>query len=150
MNPDPFDLGRFISAQDPVIEEVLKQLRAGQKSSHWMWFVFPQIQGLGTSSMARRYAIASREEARAYQVHPVLGARLRQCTHLVLNIGRRSAEQIFGYPDDLKFRSCMTLFATAAPEEAMYREALQKYFAGEPDLRSLEIMGIWSDRESST
>ena len=150
MNPDPFDLGRFISAQDPVIEEVLKQLRAGQKSSHWMWFVFPQIQGLGTSSMARRYAIASREEARAYQVHPVLGARLRQCTHLVLNIGRRSAEQILGNPAALKFRACMTLVATAAPEEAMNREARQKYFAGEPDLRSLEIMGIWSDRESST
>jgi uncharacterized protein (DUF1810 family) len=138
MNPDPFNLNRFISAQEPVIEQVLNELRAGQKASHWMWFVFPQFRGLGSSSMAQRYAIASCEEARAYHQHHVLGARLKQCTQLVLKIECRSAEQIFGYPDDLKFRSCMTLFAEAAPDESIYREALQKYFAGEPDARSLE------------
>jgi uncharacterized protein (DUF1810 family) len=141
MSPDPFNLHRFVCAQQPVIEQVLHELRAGQKDSHWMWFVFPQIQGLGSSSMAQRYAIASREEARAYHEHAVLGARLKQCTQLVLAIERRSAEQIFGYPDDLKFRSCMTLFAQAVPEEPMYREALRRYFDGKPDPRSLEMPG---------
>ena len=140
MNPDPFNLRRFITAQDPVMEGVLAELRTGQKTSHWMWFVFPQIRGLGSSSMAQRYAIGSREEARAYHEHPVLGTRLRQCTQLVLNIEGRSVEQIFGYPDDLKCRSCMTLFAEVAPEQPMYREALIKYFAGAPDSRTLEIL----------
>jgi len=141
MGPDPFNLQRFVCAQQPVIEQVLRELRAGRKDSHWMWFVFPQIQGLGASSMAQRYAIASREEARAYHEHAVLGARLRECTQLVLAIERRSAEQIFGYPDNLKFRSCMTLFAQAVPEQSMYREALRRYFDGEPDPRSLEVPG---------
>jgi uncharacterized protein (DUF1810 family) len=140
MSPDSFNLNRFLCAQEAVIAQVLNELRAGQKASHWMWFVFPQIRGLGSSSMAQRYAIASRQEARAYHEHPVLGARLQQCTQLVLNIEDRRAEQIFGYPDDMKFRSCMTLFAQAAPEESVYRAALQKYFAGEPDARSLEIL----------
>jgi uncharacterized protein (DUF1810 family) len=138
MNPDQFDLRRFITAQEPVIEEVLDELRAGRKASHWMWFVFPQIQGLGSSSMAQRYALASRQEARAYHEHPVLGVRLRECTRLVLEIEARPIEQIFGYPDDLKFRSCMTLFALVAPEQPVYRAALQKYFAGQPDPRTLE------------
>jgi uncharacterized protein (DUF1810 family) len=138
MNPDPFDLRRFISAQDPVMQDVLAELRAGRKASHWMWFVFPQIQGLGSSSMARHYALASRQEARAYHEHPLLGARLRECTRLVLQVQERPVEQIFGYPDDLKFHSCMTLFAQVAPEEALYLAALQKYFAGEPDARTLE------------
>ena len=136
MNRDRFNLRRFLSAQDPVIEDALGELRAGQKASHWMWFVFPQIQGLGFSSMAKRYALSSWEEARAYHEHPVLGARLRECTRLVLDVEGRRIEQIFGYPDDLKFRSCMTLFAEVAPEEPTYREALQKYFAGEPDPRT--------------
>src|ERR1700689_4896058 len=114
MSPDPFNLNRFICAQEPVIAQVVNELRAGQKASHWMWFVFPQIRGLGSSSLAQRYAIASREEAKAYHQHPVLGARLQQCTQLVLNIEDRRAEQVFGYPDDMKFRSCMTLFAQAA------------------------------------
>jgi uncharacterized protein (DUF1810 family) len=138
MNPDQFDLRRFITAQEPVIEEVLDELRAGRKASHWMWFVVPQIQGLGSSSMAQRYALASRQEARAYHEHPVLGVRLRECTRLVLEIEARPIEQIFGYPDDLKFRSCMTLFALVAPEQPVYRAALQKYFAGQPDPRTLE------------
>ena len=142
MSPDPFNLNRFICAQEPVIAEVLNELRAGQKASHWMWFVFPQIRGLGSSSLAQRYAIASRQEARAYHEHTVLGARLQQCTQLVLNIEDRRAEQIFGYPDDVKFRSCLTLFAQAAPEQSIYRAALQKYFAGKPDPRSLEILAL--------
>jgi uncharacterized protein (DUF1810 family) len=138
MNPDPFDLRRFIAAQDPVMDAVLAELRAGRKASHWMWFVFPQNQGLGSSSMARHYALASRQEARAYHEHPQLGARLQECTRLVLQVQERPVEQIFGYPDDLKFHSCMTLFAQVAPEEALYRAALQKYFAGVPDARTLE------------
>jgi uncharacterized protein (DUF1810 family) len=147
--PDPFNLGRFISAQDPVMQDVLSELRAGRKASHWMWFVFPQIQGLGSSHTARHYAIASREEARAYHEHPVLGARLRECTRLVLNIEGRSPEQIFGYPDDLKFRSCMTFFAQVAPEEPMYRESLVKYFGGEPDPRTLQILSTGSHGQTS-
>ena len=142
MSPDSFDLNRFISAQEPVIAQALNELRAGHKSGHWMWFVFPQIRGLGSSSMAQRYGIGSLEEARAYHQHPALGARLGQCTQLVLNIERRSTEQIFGHPDDVKFRSCMTLFMQAAPEESMYRVALQKYYAGEPDPRSLELLDL--------
>ena len=138
MSPDQFNLRRFIEAQDPVIEQVLDELRAGRKASHWMWFVFPQIQGLACSSMAQRYALASTEEARAYYQHPVLGARLKQCTGLVLRIEGRRVEQIFGYPDELKFRSCMTLFAQVVPEEPIYRAALQKYFAGEPDALTLQ------------
>ena len=122
------------------MEDVLAQLRTGQKASHWMWFVFPQIRGLGSSATARRYAIASREEAVAYLGHAVLGARLRACTQLALNIQGRSAEQVFGYPDDLKFRSCMTLFAEVGREEPLFRQALQKYFAGEPDSRTLDIL----------
>jgi len=138
MSTDPFDLRRFVSAQDPVIEDVLDELRAGQKASHWMWFVFPQIQGLGASAMAQRYALASRHEARAYHEHAVLGARLKACTRLVLAIEGRTVRQIFGYPDDLKFHSCMTLFAQVAPEEPIYRTALEQYFAGKPDARTLE------------
>lgn len=138
MNPDQFNLRRFIDAQEPVINGVLDELRAGHKSGHWMWFVFPQIQGLGSSSMAQRYALTGGEEARAYHHHALLGARLRECTRLVLAVEYRAVEQIFGYPDDLKFHSCMTLFAQVAPEEPVYRSALQQYFAGKPDARTLQ------------
>ncbi len=138
MSADQFDLRRFISAQDPVIERVLDELRAGRKASHWMWFVFPQIQGLGASAMAQRYALASGQEARAYHEHPVLGVRLRECTRLVLQIEGRTVEQIFGYPDHLKFHSCMTLFAQVKPELPIYRTALEKYFGGKPDARTLQ------------
>jgi uncharacterized protein (DUF1810 family) len=138
MNPDPFNLRRFITAQDPVIEAVLDELRAGHKASHWMWFVFPQMRGLGSSSMAQRYALGSAQEARAYHQHSVLGARLRECTRLVLELRGRRVEQIFGFPDELKFRSCMTLFSQVAPEEPLYRTALEQYFAGEPDPRTRE------------
>ena len=137
---DPFNLERFVDAQAPVITRVEAELRAGRKQSHWMWFVFPQIAGLGHSPMAARYAISSLAEARAYLAHPVLGARLRQCTELVLAIEGRSIRAIFGSPDDLKFRSCMTLFAAAEPSERTFGAALQKYFAGTADAATSDLL----------
>lgn len=133
MAEDIHHLWRFVAAQDPVYPNVVAELRAGQKRSHWMWFVFPQIAGLGFSAMAQRYAIGSLAEAVAYLAHPVLGRRLRECTALVLAVPDRSAHAIFGSPDDVKFHSSMTLFAQAAPDEALFHEALQKYFGGAPD-----------------
>ena len=130
---DPHDLGRFAQAQAPVYPQVLAELGAGCKRSHWMWFVFPQLAGLGHSAMARRYAIASLEEARAYLAHPVLGARLRECSALVLAAPGSDIHRIFGSPDDLKFHSCMTLFRRAAPDEAVFGQCLQKYFGGQSD-----------------
>jgi uncharacterized protein (DUF1810 family) len=128
-----FDLERFIDAQAPVIAQVQSELRAGAKRMHWMWFVFPQIAGLGHSAMAQRYAIASLDEAKAYVDHPVLGARLRACTALVLVVEGKSAHAIFGSPDDLKFHSCMTLFTHAAPEQPLFRQALERFFRGRQD-----------------
>jgi uncharacterized protein (DUF1810 family) len=130
---DRYDLTRFVAAQEPLFDRVRAELTGGRKESHWMWFVFPQLQGLGSSATARRYALACIEEARAYLAHPLLGARLRECTRLVNRIEGRTVEEIFGYPDHLKFRSCMTLFACAAGEDPLFREALRKYFAGEGD-----------------
>jgi uncharacterized protein (DUF1810 family) len=133
---DPYHLERFLEAQNPLIARVCAELAAGRKRSHWMWFIFPQLQGLGSSRTARLYAIASVEEARAYLAHEVLGERLRECTRLVNQIEGRSIEAIFGYPDHLKFCSCMTLFARVAVDAgaaAPFREALRKYFAGEED-----------------
>jgi uncharacterized protein (DUF1810 family) len=137
---DARNLQRFLDAQEPVIEQVKRELADGRKTSHWMWFVFPQIAGLGHSEMARRYAISSREEASAYLAHPVLGARLRDCTLLVMQVEGRTAHEIFGYPDDLKFHSCMTLFASVATEDEVFGEALYKYFAGNPDRGTLDIL----------
>ncbi len=130
---DPFNLARFIQAQDPVIERVRSELHAGRKDTHWMWFVFPQLRGLGSSPMAEKYAIGSRPEAEAYLAHAILGPRLRECTELVNAVRARSIEQILGYPDDLKFRSSMTLFSMVANDNAVFRAALDKYFEGEPD-----------------
>ncbi len=121
---DPFDLQRFVSAQNPVFEAVCDELRRGRKESHWMWFVFPQMRGLGHSAMATRYGISSQAEAEAYLHHPVLGARLRECTRLVNQIQGRSIDEIFGSPDNMKFRSCMTLFASATPDNAEFLHAL--------------------------
>lgn len=121
-----------------MIGRVLEELRAGSKTSHWMWFVFPQIQGLGHSATARHFAIASRAEAEAYLHHPILGPRLRECTRLVNDIEGRSVEQIFGYPDDLKFRSSMTLFAHATADNQVFVDAVRKYFGGEYDPMTLE------------
>lgn len=130
---DPYRLQRFVDAQDAVYLDVVEELRGGRKRSHWMWFVFPQIAGLGHSAMAREYAISGLDEARAYLAHPVLGARLKECTRLVNAVEGRSAGEIFGYPDDMKFRSSMTLFARAAADNTAFVAALSKYFAGEED-----------------
>jgi uncharacterized protein (DUF1810 family) len=130
---DPFDLQRFVDAQEPVYDRACAELRRGRKQSHWMWFIFPQIAGLGHSPMAQRYAISSLEEAKAYLEHLVLGARLRACTRLILAVEGRSAHQILGAPDDAKFRSCLTLFAYATADKQIFRDALQKYFDGEED-----------------
>jgi len=135
---DPFKLQRFVDAQSRVIDQVSSELRAGRKRSHWMWYIFPQISGLGSSATAQAFAIASLAEARAYLSHPVLGERLRTCTGLVNAIEGRSIEEIFGYPDHLKFHSSMTLFARAAPDEAAFQSALQKFFGGRLDRLTLE------------
>jgi uncharacterized protein (DUF1810 family) len=127
-----------VDAQAPVFERVRSELRAGRKASHWMWFVFPQVEGLGSSELARRFAISSREEAEAYLAHPVLGPRLLECTRWVNLVERRPIGQIFGSPDDMKFRSSMTLFAHVAPGSGVFQEALQKYFGGQPDPATLE------------
>jgi uncharacterized protein (DUF1810 family) len=134
MDDDPYNLQRFVDAQAPVHERVLGELRAGRKRSHWMWFIFPQFAGLGHSEMAQRYAISSLAEAKTYLEHPVLGARLRECTELVNKVDRRSIEKIFGYPDDLKFHS---LFSRAAGEDGVFDVALRKYFGGAEDRQTL-------------
>lgn len=132
------NLERFVQAQEPVMERVLEELRDGRKRSHWMWFVFPQIQGLGSSAIARHFALASRAEAASYLRHPVLGERLRECTRLVNEVAGRSIEEIFGCPDYLKFRSSMTLFAHATAENRVFVDAVQKYFEGEYDPLTLD------------
>ncbi|HBH81502.1 MAG TPA: DUF1810 domain-containing protein [Nitrospira sp.] len=137
---DRYNLQRFLGAQEPVYDTVRAELQARRKSSHWIWFIFPQIAGLGHSNMAQQFAIASLDEAKAYLQHPVLGQRLRECTQLVLNVEGRSAEEIFGYPDNLKFRSCMTLFMSAATDNTRFNDALEKYFDGQPDQKTLEIL----------
>jgi uncharacterized protein (DUF1810 family) len=134
---DPYDLQRFVAAQEPVYEAVREELRAGRKRTHWMWFVFPQIEGLGHSPMAEKFAISSLAEAKAYLDHPILGPRLRECSRLVADIAGRSIDEIFGYPDNLKFRSSMTLFAQAASGDRVFLDCLQKYFGGEPDPATL-------------
>ncbi|TXL78829.1 DUF1810 domain-containing protein [Vineibacter terrae] len=131
MAADPHNLQRFVEAQDPVVERVLAELRAGSKRSHWMWFIFPQVKGLGRSGTAWDFAIGSRREAEAYLAHPVLGPRLRQCSRLLADVQGRTAHQILGTPDDLKCQSSMTLFAAVAADNAVFEEVLQKYFAGE-------------------
>lgn len=139
---DPFDLQRFVRAQDSVYPSVLAELRAGRKRTHWIWFIFPQLKGLGFSQMATAYGIASRKEAEAYLDHPILGPRLRECTALVNLIENRPISQIFGYPDDLKFRSSMTLFGAVTTDHQDFNDAVRKYFAGEPDPRTLELLRL--------
>lgn len=143
MHQDTFDLQRFIDAQDRdgTYARALEELRAGRKASHWMWFVFPQLRGLGHSATAQRYGLASLAEARAYLDHPALGPRLRACTRAMLAIEGRDATAVLGSPDDLKFRSCMTLFQRAAPDEALFDQALLRYFDGAPDPRTLALLG---------
>jgi uncharacterized protein (DUF1810 family) len=136
---DPYDLARFVTAQEPRYTQVLAELSQGTKRSHWMWFVFPQLTGLGSSATAVTYAIGSLAEARAYLAHPLLGPRLHECTRRVLELTGRTAHEVFGYPDDLKFRSCMTLFAHADPA-GPWRTALGRYFAGEEDPLTRELL----------
>lgn len=137
---DPYELARFLAAQAGCYAQVLDELAAGEKRSHWMWFVFPQLAGLGASPMARRYALSGLAEARAYLGHPTLGARLRECTARVLAVQGCSAHEIFGSPDDLKLRSCLTLFARASPGDRVFGETLEKYFGGEPDPLTVELL----------
>lgn len=134
---DPFFLQRFVDAQASVYGQARSELAAGEKRSHWMWFVFPQIRGLGSSPMAQRFAIADLAEARAYLDHPILGPRLRECTGLVNAVEGRGVEQIFGYPDDLKFHSSVTLFAQASQDEPVFAAALDKYFSGQRDVATI-------------
>ena len=137
---DPFNLQRFVAAQDPLYAAVLAELRAGRKRTHWMWFVFPQHRTLGRSAMAARYGLACKAEAAAYWEHPVLGARLDECCRLVLAVEQRTADQIFGSPDDLKLRSSMTLFAAALPQQPVFQQVLQRYYGGEHDARTLALL----------
>lgn len=137
---DHYRLQRFVDAQNPVYDTVCAELRAGRKRSHWMWFIFPQIAGLAHSATAHMFAISSLDEAKAYLDHPVLGVRLRECSQLVATIDGRSVEEVFGYPDDLKFRSSMTLFAQATTDNAVFIDCLQKYFAGQPDPATLALL----------
>jgi uncharacterized protein (DUF1810 family) len=139
---DPFSLGRFLEAQDAdaTYERALAELRAGHKRSHWMWFVFPQLAGLGTSAMAQRYAIASLEEARAYVAHPLLGARLRESAGALLELATTDPVAVLGPVDTLKLRSSMTLFARAAPDERPFTSVLARYFAGAPDPLTQELL----------
>jgi uncharacterized protein (DUF1810 family) len=135
------DLERFVSAQAAVYPAVVGELFRGRKTSHWMWFIFPQLRGLGQSSMAIKYGLASADEALAYWRHEVLGPRLRECTSLVLGVENKSALEIMGSPDDLKLRSCMTLFESVAAEESLFAQVLTKFYGGERDARSLAMLG---------
>lgn len=137
---DPYHLQRFVDAQNPVYEQVCTELRSGRKRTHWIWFIFPQLRGLGHSEMAAVFGISSRGEAEAYWKHLVLGPRLAECTRLVNLVEGRSVKQIFGYPDDLKFRSSMSLFAKIAPEGQVFRDALEKYFGGEMDQLTVQML----------
>jgi uncharacterized protein (DUF1810 family) len=135
---DPYDLQRFVEAQNPVFEQVCSELRRGRKEGHWIWFIFPQLTGLGHSQMASRFGISSRDEAESYLRHSILGPRLRECTRLVTLVEGRSVDQIFGYPDNLKFRSSMTLFAHVTSEDEVFHRVVQKYFGGEFDNLTLD------------
>jgi len=137
---DTFDLNRFTSAQENSYDSALAELRSGRKRTHWMWYIFPQIDGLGHSATAKHYAIKSQEEARQYLNHPVLGQRLLECAEAVFAIEGRSAAEIFGYPDNLKLKSSMTLFAYVAPPGSVFSRVLDKYFNGEQDTLTLQIL----------
>lgn len=137
---DPFDLSRFTSAQESIYDSVLAELRNGRKRTHWMWYIFPQIDGLGHSATSKHYAIKSIEEARQYLNHPVLGQRLLECAEAVFTIEGRSISEIFGYPDDLKLKSSMTLFAYVAGPGSVFAGILDKYFNGEQDALTLQLL----------
>lgn len=142
---DPHELNRFIRAQENDYVRALAEIRSGRKRTHWMWYIFPQLDGLGFSATARRYAIRGLVEARAYLDHPVLGPRLVECAEAVLAVKSRSAREIFGTPDDLKLRSCVTLFAEVSPEGSVFHRLIQVYFGGVPDGRTLTLLGHLAD-----
>jgi len=144
MNNDPYNLQRFVDAQSGTFDAVLDELRAGCKRSHWIWFVFPQLSGLGTSAMADRYGISSRAEASAYLEHEILGPRLRECARLVQHVDGRSIEDIFGWPDYLKVRSCMTLFARSTVDNDDFVAVLDKFYNGEEDPVTIERLSEMS------
>jgi uncharacterized protein (DUF1810 family) len=140
MNERPFDLNRFIDAHASAYDQALAELKRGCKQTHWMWFIFPQFDGLGSSAQARRYAIRSIEEAAAYLADPILGTRLVECAHAMLRHQGRSARDILGFPDNLKLRSCMTLFSTVKPTDIVFSQVLDAFYAGEEDSRTLEFI----------
>jgi uncharacterized protein (DUF1810 family) len=137
---DPFDLERFLLAQEPDYARALAEIKAGHKRTHWMWYIFPQLQGLGSSWISQRYAIKSAEEAKAYLEHPILGARLRECAEALLRIDGRTTAEIFGNPDDLKLKSCATLFASVSEPGSVFERILEKYYGGERDERTLQLL----------
>jgi uncharacterized protein (DUF1810 family) len=141
---DPYDLSRFEIAQDHEYEQALAEIKRGQKRSHWIWYIFPQIEGLGFSPMSRLYSIKTVAEARSYLAHPRLGSRLVECAEAALSVEGRSASEIFGSPDDLKLKSCATLFATVTPPDSVFARLLDKYFGGERDGKTLQILGMAS------
>jgi uncharacterized protein (DUF1810 family) len=138
------DLSRFVDAQDHIYPRALAEIRSGRKASHWMWFIFPQLGGLGSSEMARRYALSSLDEARAYLRHPVLGQRVLEIVGALQELGSITAEEVFGTVDAMKLRSSLTLFAAAAPQEPHFAEALQRWFGGVPDERTIELLRLSS------
>jgi uncharacterized protein (DUF1810 family) len=140
-DPDPFDLKRFVRAQESDYKLALEEIAAGRKRSHWMWYIFPQFAGLGLSSTSRHYAISSLDEARAYLAHPILGPRLSECAAATLTVKGRSAHDIFGSPDDMKLRSSVTLFSLVSPENSVFHRVLEKYFEGKRDEQTLDLVG---------
>ncbi len=141
---DPFNLSRFLGAQEDSYHQALSEIRSGCKRSHWMWFIFPQFEGLALSSTSRHYAIKSAEEARAYLDHPILGSRLLESAHAALSVEGRSAQEIFGSPDDLKLKSCATLFACVSSPGSVFESLLEKFYSGERDAKTLELLGARS------
>jgi uncharacterized protein (DUF1810 family) len=139
---DPYDLNRFLEAQQDDFAQALAEITSGRKRTHWMWYIFPQIDGLAFSSTSKHYSIKSIDEAKAYLVHPILGPRLQQCVEAALRCHGRSATAIFGTPDDLKLRSCATLFAAVSPPDSAFERLLQKFFDGEPDRKTLGLLGL--------
>ena len=137
---DPYDLNRFVQAQHDDYATALAEIKRGRKRSHWMWYIFPQFDGLGVTSTSQLYAIKSAEEAKAYLAHPILGARLRECADVLLKLKGRSAEEIFGFPDVLKLRSCATLFAHVSQSGSPFHHLLDKYYEGEPDIKTLRLL----------
>ena len=146
-NPDPFDLTRFLRAQDGVYDQALAELRHGRKETHWMWFIFPQLDGLGSSPTARQYAIKEIAEARAYLDHAVLGSRLLECSQALLKLPGHDATEVLDFPDDLKLKSCMTLFAQVSDPVSVFERVLAKYFHGQPDHRTLELLRAAGGKE---